>query len=111
MLGKLKDQGIKSLIIRFDGSGDDGEVYDLEGWDVEDDHYDIYTLIDTEDCDFIKNFTYTLLDKDVQSQYDWVNNDGGFGSVTIDVVDQTYDIDYNQRTTEEYSWHNKLFQD
>ncbi len=109
MLGKLKDNHAKKLIVSFDGSGDDGEIYDIETV-IDDTYYAIGEFLIPEDVDFLRDECYDFLCKTVETSCDWVNNEGGFGQIFIDVETQSFTVDYNQRTTEEYSWSDqKLF--
>ena len=93
----------------FDGGGDDGEIYEMETV-INDTYYAIGEFLIPEDVDFLRDECYDFLHKTVETGYDWVNNEGGFGQIFIDVQTQSFTVDYNQRTTEEHSWSDqKLF--
>ena len=42
-----------------------------------------------------------MINNKVNTVGDWVNNEGGYGYMYIDVIKMTYYIDYFQRTVEE----------
>ena len=99
LIGKLKDQGIAKVQANFDGQGDDGEIHEILFYDINDD-YLVYAL-----CRTLEDFIYDKIDELVSDcGGDWVNNDGGYGSLEIDVQNRTIYGHYNQRTIDEYSW-------
>ena len=49
----------------------------------------------------LENFAYTLLEG---IPYDWINNDGGYGTVTLDVKTNKVNLDHNQR---EYTYNDE----
>ena len=99
LIGKLKDHGVAKVIANFDGQGDSGEVYDIEFYDIYENHIDYNT------CATLEDFIYDKIEQLVGSYGgDWVNNDGGYGQLNIDVKDKIIDGHYNQRTVDGYSW-------
>jgi hypothetical protein len=106
MIGKLRDHGIAIVRASFDGQGDSGEVYETEFYDIDDEPIDYKPDRQLED------YIYSLIEDCVNSYGgDWVNNDGGYGSLTINVKDKSIEADYNQRTVDEYSWSALIFDD
>jgi hypothetical protein len=100
------DQGIAKVIANFDGQGDSGEVYDIDFYDIENE------LIDYKASAQLEDYVYSLVEDCVNSYGgDWVNNDGGYGSVTINVKDKSINAHYNQRTVDEYGWSSLIFDD
>lgn len=106
LLTKIKGKGIAKLNISFSGSGDSGDVDDVDyetndgikSWQL-----DINSkLINTEEDSAIKDMAYTWLSNNLL--YDWVNNDGGSGTLNIDLSDFSWDLDYYERTTNEHSF-------
>jgi hypothetical protein len=93
----LKDRGIVKLEVKYDGSGDSGSIEDCLYYDAEDNEY-YRSQIDITDNqhDDIINLVYPMLD-DIE---DWYNNDGGYGTVTINLNDFTYSIENNVRYME-----------
>lgn len=98
--------------IEFDGSGDSGEIQEIEFYDLDDDDGIVMESgIEEKLCENLETWAYTLLQETVQMSCDWVNNEGGWGRITLDVEDKKYEIDYNQRTYEEHEWADELFKD
>lgn len=109
LLVKLKDKGVTQINVDFSGSGDCGDIDDVYlhvngkqlAWQIDEKR----NYISDEQEDQLRNEMYEFIDSAIEGR-DWVNNDGGFGSVTIYLNSMTADVDYNQRTIEEYSWSN-----
>ena len=101
-MSKLKDNNVAKVRIYFDGAGDSGEISEIEALD-EDDNY-----IDLNIYDLLEEWAYETTE-DLVNQYggDWVNNDGGYGYIWIDVKNMTYNANYYQRTTDEVNWDDK----
>ena len=99
VMSKLKDNEVAKVTIYFDGSGDSGEVSSVECYDEEEQFIELDVYGDLEDWAFDKA-------DDMVQEYggDWVNNDGGYGYIYIDVKNKTYSADYYQRTTEKCGW-------
>ena len=105
VLLKLKDLGVKSIRINFSGSGDSGDIDDVEYTDMNgtsswSNNYigpDTTNELDAE----ISDLFYDFVDEQACRHGDWVNNEGGYGTMII-YVDGTYQLDYHQRTTEFY---------
>ena len=103
VLLKLKDLGVKSIMINFSGSGDSGDIDDVEYTDMNgtsswSNNYigpDTSNELDNE----ISDLFYDFVDEQACRHGDWVNNEGGYGTMIIN-VDGTYQLDYHQRTTE-----------
>jgi hypothetical protein len=77
LMSRLRDLDIQRVEIRYDGSGDSGAVEDVEfykeKWETVDVSEDIQNQC--EDLAYhILNYNYN---------WDWYNNDGGYGSVII----------------------------
>lgn len=112
----LREHGVRRVHVSFDGAGDsgsidyvdyeDGEIdaeavmvehqrvsrrFGGEGWIVETER--VRCSVD----EAIKDLTYDYLD---ETQVDWYNNDGGFGSLVIDVANGTVSLEVNVRFTE-----------
>ena len=107
ILQALKDKGVRTIRISFSGSGDSGDIDEVEYMDMNDlsswqqgyqgpDHDDSY-------YNQIKDLFYEFVDTQACKHGDWVNNEGGYGSVEISTIDASYRIDYYQRTVSEYS--------
>ena len=93
----LKDRGIVKLEVKYEGSGDSGAIDDCLYYDGEDnEHYIAQIDITQKQHDNIIDLVYPMLD-DIE---DWYNDDGGYGTVTINLNDFTYSIENNVRFTD-----------
>lgn len=93
----LKDRGITKIIVTYEGSGDSGSIDNVLYYDKEDDeHYCAQLGITESQHNDIENLAYPMLD----GIEDWYNNEGGYGGITIDLDEFTYDIENNIRITE-----------
>lgn len=106
IIGRLRDHGVAIVKAGFDGQGDSGEVYETEFFDIDD------NPIDYKECAGLEDYIYSLIEDCVNSYGgDWVNNDGGYGYLTINVKDKSIDAEYNQRTVDPYTWDALIFDD
>ena len=110
--------GIASVVIRFDGCGDSGQIEEMEAHDGQGVSLTIpATLIEILDLPWdgeiaraqvmpldqsLEAYTYRLLGS---SHPGWENNDGAFGEFSFDVVAGTIRLDHHERYTaiEDYS--------
>lgn len=106
LLLALKDRGVKSISINFSGSGDSGDIDDIEFTDMNDNNSwsDAYQADNPQEFENkIRDLFFDFVDNQACRHGDWVNNEGGYGTMHIDVLTGKWDLDYHQRTTEEYS--------
>jgi len=106
LLTKLKGKGIAKLNISFSGSGDSGDVDDV-GYETNDGinswQLDLNSrLIESEEETAVKDMIYTWLSNNLR--YDWVNNEGGSGTLNINLSDFSWDLDYYERTIQEHNF-------
>jgi hypothetical protein len=96
LMSRLRDLDIQRVEIRYDGSGDSGSIDDVdfykEKWEsVDDVAEDLRGL-----CE---DLGYHILNQ--HYQWDWYNNDGGYGTVIITPDTDTITIDgYVRELTE-----------
>ncbi len=95
MLISLADQGVRTVKIEYDGSGDSGEITDICFEDFKGNDIDGKSLI--EERKMIESLCENQLLDEVG---DWYNNEGGFGSITIQIPSGEYSIDSHIRVTE-----------
>jgi hypothetical protein len=87
---------IKTFVISFSGSGDSGQIDDISGKDVNGDEVKVPENV----AKIVEAYAYDALDS---IPYDWVNNEGGWGELYIDMQDGSIRCEYNQRIeTSEY---------
>ena len=83
---KFVKEGLNAIFIHYSGCGDSGEVTEIYGTypDKSESRYFNYKDSDYEK---LSDITYDLL------TYDWYNNEGGNGTIQIDLNENTIDID------------------
>ncbi len=108
ILVKLKDKGINKIEITFSGSGDSGDIDDLIYYDINGKYYYSREMVGNSymtdhEYDLLQSDCYEFIDDAIEGA-DWYNNEGGFGNITLDLDTMTANVEYSQRTVEEYSW-------
>jgi hypothetical protein len=100
---KVKDKGVNRININFSGSGDSGDIDDIEYYQGDE---EISSAIEVKESDenVLKDFAYDIICSKVDTVGDWVNNEGGFGNIEIDTETNHYTLNYSQRTTEDHDW-------
>ena len=94
-VSSLKNMGITELVAEYDGSGDSGSIESVycEDEDGNNIHADDVTLSKVEEM------LYQILS--YEYDYDWYNNEGGYGTVRINIEDKTWKVDGVVRTTQD----------
>lgn len=109
LITKVKDLGVDNIYIGFSGSGDSGDVDDVnfhrKGEDISS---EVESSISQKSIELFKDIAWGIISDKVDTVGDWVNNEGGYGHLEIDVYEKTYDLTYSQRTTEEYDWSDEI---
>ena len=82
LFAALKDAGVTHVEISYDGGGDSGQVQDVE---FHGDNIDESDLNDRFEGD-LQDLGYHLLER--HYDYDWYNNDGGYGHINIELLDE-----------------------
>lgn len=111
LLVNLKDKGVTKIEITFSGSGDSGDIDELEFYTGTDyisnysreDKPHMKDYISDEQYNKLRDACYELIDECIEGA-DWYNNDGGYGRIDINLESMTADVEYSQRTTHDYSW-------
>ena len=86
LFAALKDAGVTNVNIRYDGGGDSGQVEDVE---YEGTNLDHTSLSDKFEGDLQDLATHIL---EQHYNWDWYNNDGGYGDIRIDLEGDTPEI-------------------
>lgn len=103
---KAQDRGIRTIQIEFSGSGDSGDIDEVDFLNYEDNSVTLpESIISVE---VFTDLAWEIISDKVDSVGDWVNNEGGFGNIIIDVEKKSYDLNYSQRTTEDYDWSDQM---
>ncbi len=115
----LATEGITSVVVTFDGSGDSGQIEDITALSGENQPSDLPTgTIEYRDFGFgaaapsvttatvrdvVENLSYALLSN---AHGGWENDDGAYGEFTFDVAARSITLAYNERyTASEYHEH------
>ena len=93
-LKKLKDHNVAIVEVHYSGGGDDGCIDQILCKNIDDDH------IDNINVD-LEEYFYNYISRNIE--WDWINNEGGYGCLTLNVETQKIEIDHSQRTVED--WH------
>lgn len=94
---KAKNEGYKYIIITYEGSGDSGTIEDVGmSNDIPGSVWEDFSgkKIEGEDREAIEEWAY---DEALSNVSDWYNNDGGYGIITINVDDGTFQVENNLR--------------
>jgi hypothetical protein len=115
----LAAAGIISVLVRFDGCGDSGQIEAIEvvsgekpatlpagTVQIQSVHWGACEAETRESSigDAIETVVYDLLE---ETHSGWENNEGAYGEFTFDVSGRTITLDYNERyETSNYTQHN-----
>ena len=106
-LMNCKHLGVVEISIEFSGSGDSGDIDEVY-FRTKKDSYEYIDMPDNKAEDLIRDFAWDIIASKVNTVGDWVNNEGGYGHITIDVENNTFNLDYSQRTTEDHDWYDEM---
>ena len=104
LLRELKDNGLVKLEVSYSGGGDDGCVDSYSGYEVNEKGEERWSQ-DSIPQDFQNEFddyVYDFISNNIE--WDWINNDGGYGIVSIDLETGKMSINHSQRHIEEYHY-------
>ena len=96
----IKDHNIAKIQIEYNGGGDDGCIDEVMFEDINGDTVSVFMNKEVEaEWD---NLLYDMVSHNVE--WDWINNDGGYGTMTIDCTKTPWKakIDHVQRITEDH---------
>lgn len=105
-LKAIKDKSIETIEITFSGGGDEGDIDDVN-FIKNGMHYANLNADEKKNEDIIKIITdwgWNIIEETADTAGDWVNNQGGYGEIIIDVFNKTYNVNYHQYTTEDFNW-------
>lgn len=93
----MEKEGVTKLKYSFDGSGDSGGE-DIEDWEGQDE----YWKPSKELNDALEEF----MDKAINQDWNWWDNDGGFGSVTFTTEERKAQVELSIREmkTDDHEW-------
>ena len=112
LIAALAPYGVAAATIQFDGCGDEGQIDSVVLTNDDDQPVGMPTIAvsyvnDISDSGTPVTAVQTLLQALENFAYDvlgdfhggWQDNDGGFGTVTLDVAARTATLDFNSRYT------------
>lgn len=105
-LKAIKDKSIETIEITFSGGGDEGDIDDVN-FIKNGMHYANLNADEKKNEDIIKIITdwgWNIIEETADTAGDWLNNQGGYGEIIIDVFNKTYNVNYHQYTTEDFNW-------
>jgi len=99
LIAHLKSLGITSASISYDGEGDEGQITDIEALEPTEVKLKLMTDctprgLHRELTDVLESFAWKVLDDHHQG---FEINDGGFGTITIDVTGNTVSLEKNDK--------------
>ena len=104
-LRKLKDLNVTKVEISYSGGGDDGCIDDYTAYTINESGEEVYdnNIPLSSFADAFDDYIYNLLSEVVE--WDWVNNEGGYGELEINIQEEKVEIHHTQRHTEDYHYH------
>jgi len=93
---------VSTIEVKFSGGGDSGDIEDIAA-DPKSDA--VQKILDEDEVNGLFN---SILTED--ADMDWWNNEGGFGTLTLNIRDKTIDLDMNINisSSESYPMHAQL---
>jgi hypothetical protein len=103
----IKDHNISKIEIEYNGGGDDGCIDDVRYYTIDPgsgDEVDIDVNLKGEVEAEWDNLLYDMVSHNVE--WDWINNDGGYGQMIIDCTKNPWNVKINhvQRITEDHHY-------
>ena len=100
----IKDHNISNIEVDYSGGGDDGCIDDVRFEDHNENKIDVF--MEPEVSSEWDDLLYDMLSNNIE--WDWINNDGGYGQMIIDCTKTPWDVKINhtQRITEDHYYDN-----
>jgi hypothetical protein len=94
-VSSLKNMGITELVGEYRGGGDSGSIETIYCEDEDGSIISIESDVESK----VEEMLYEVLSDNYD--YAWYNNDGGYGTVRINIEDKTWKVDGIVRTTQD----------
>ena len=96
----IKDHNISNIEVDYSGGGDDGCIDSVRFEDIDGNNIDV-TMKEEINREW-DDLLYNMLSENIE--WDWINNDGGYGQMIIDCTKTPWDVSINhtQRITEDH---------
>jgi len=103
-LRELKDLGIIRVQVHYSGGGDDGCIDSTDAYILDENGKEKWNrdIVPDDFLGIFEEVLYNFISRNVE--WDWVNNDGGYGSLEINVDTGDLTIHHTQRHTEDYEY-------
>ncbi len=100
----IKDHNIAKIEVDYSGGGDDGCIDSTRFEDINENSVDVN--LKSEVLSEWDDLLYDMLSENIE--WDWINNDGGYGQMIIDCTKTPWDVKINhtQRVTEDHYYDN-----
>ena len=93
LLNKAKDAGAVMIAAEFSGSGDDGDIDDIICY-TDDKYNELYDKVfDSSEDHILKDYLYKILNNAIGVHGDWINGEGGYGTLYWDIIYNTYNVE------------------
>ena len=98
----IKDHNIAKIEIHYSGGGDDGCIEEVNFEDINENNINV-TMTKEVEAEW-DNLLYDMVSNNVE--WDWINNDGGYGQMIIDCTKNPWNVKINhvQRTSEDHHY-------
>jgi len=107
----LAEAGIHRVTVEYDGSGDSGQIENVEAWDAGNQNIPLPSAIKVQLASgnpdhpadpinleaAVEEIAWSYL---YDQHYGWENNDGAYGTFVFDVPARTITLEHNERYTE-----------
>ena len=104
MLKELKDNGLVRLEVSYSGGGDDGCIDGYSGYEINEKGEERWSQdsVPTKFQNEFDDYIYDFISDNIE--WDWINNDGGYGTMMIDCTEDPWQVSINhtQRVTEDH---------
>ena len=103
-LRELKDLGIVKVQVHYSGGGDEGCIDNTDAYILDENGKEKWDgdIVPDDFLGIFEEVLYNFISRNVE--WDWVNNDGGYGSLEINVDTGDLTIHHTQRHTEDYEY-------
>jgi hypothetical protein len=110
LFAALAEAGIHRVTVDYDGSGDSGQIENIEAWNGADERIPLPTdrkmqlASENPDHPFPEQNLEAAVEQlcwdYLEIHYGWENNDGAFGTFIFDVPARLITLEHNERYTE-----------
>ena len=103
-IAKLRDADVNKIQIQYYGGGDDGSIENIEAFDYNGD--ELYSEQVIFNLEKLNDKFFELLIENIE--FDWINNDGGYGNAIFNLNSLEFTIEHFQRVEESFEYKEQL---